>query len=66
MPTNDNIQIVLLKKRVGVKEVAEALGVNCDTVRRYARLGKLPGAKKVGHDWSFDPERINKMFERSR
>ncbi len=52
--------------RMRVPEVAKALGVNCDTVRRYARLGKLPGARKLGHDWTFSAERINRMFERAR
>ncbi len=63
---SSSIQVTLLKKRLDVHEVAESLGVNCDTVRRYARTGQLPGARKQGRDWSFDPERINKFFERAR
>lgn len=31
-----------------VKEAAEILGKNCDTVRRYIKTGKLK-AQKVGH-----------------
>lgn len=56
----------LVKRRVGVREVADALGFNHDTVRRHARLGNIPGARKIGRDWTFDPERINKHFDKAR
>jgi len=54
----------LLKPRVKVRDVASAFGVNCDTIRRWARKGKLPGARRIGKDWTFDPERINAALAR--
>ena len=62
----DRLTSTLVKRRVKVPEVAEALGYNHDTVRRHARLGLIPGARKVGRDWSFDPDRINAMLAKPR
>lgn len=55
----------LMKPRIGVEEVAEALGKKPDTIRRLARKGKIPGARKIGQ-WSFDPDRINAFFAKAR
>lgn len=54
-----------IKRRVNIHEVAAALGKSAHTIRRLARAGKIPGARKLGQ-WSFDPERINAALARPR
>jgi excisionase family DNA binding protein len=44
---------------IGVKEVATYLGVHEETVRRFAREGRLP-AYKPGRSWRFDRDEIRK------
>ena len=58
----DTIQ--LIHPRIGVKELAKALLKSPYTIRKMARAGKLPGAKKIGRDWSFDVEKVNRFLNR--
>ena len=46
------------KKYLTVPEVAERLQCNEDTVRRKAREGKLPVARRVGTKMLFDADAI--------
>ena len=54
----------IIKQRAGVKEIAAALNLSPVTVRRLARQGRLPSAKRIGKNWSFDVERINRFFSK--
>lgn len=51
-----------LRKRLSVSQVAEALSLSCYTVRKMARLRSLPGAVKVGRDWRFDGDKIERFL----
>ena len=44
-----------------VAEVATLLKKSPYTVRKMARLGALPGARKVGRDWRFNGDRIRRF-----
>ena len=44
-----------------VADVAEFLGVSCDTVRANARARKIPGRKVLGK-WKFRPRAIKEML----
>jgi len=43
------------RKTVSIKEVAEALGLDTETIRRDARSGAIPGGfqRKPGGQWRF-------------
>ena len=43
------------------KDVAELMAVHPETVKRLARLGRLPGAYRVGGQWRFAREVIEQM-----
>jgi excisionase family DNA binding protein len=44
-----------------VTELAEYLKVHPSTIYRLVKTGKLPSLR-VGADWRFDPEQINRWF----
>lgn len=44
-----------------VQDVAELMGVHPATIRRLARAGRLPGAYRVGRQWRFAREAIEKL-----
>jgi len=52
-----------LLPRLTVDEMASLYRVAPKTIRRWAREGRLPGARRIGHDWRFslaDIERSQK------
>ena len=59
---HDTSQII--HTRIGVAALATALLKSPYTIRKMARAGKLPGAKKIGRDWSFDAEKVNRWLNR--
>lgn len=45
-----------------IRELAEVAGLHVETVRRLARLGRIPGAYRIGEQW-----RVNrKTWEKHR
>jgi excisionase family DNA binding protein len=44
-----------------VQNVAELMGVHPETVRRLARAGRLAGGYKVGRQWRFAREAIERI-----
>lgn len=50
-----------MERMLTVPEVAAVLRKAPFTVRKRARLGQLPGAKKVGRDWLFNAEKIERF-----
>jgi len=44
-----------------VRDVAQLMGLHPATVRRLARAGRLPGAYRVGRQWRFAREAIEKL-----
>lgn len=42
----------MTKKLLNTKQVAEIIGIDVETLRRWAREGKIE-AFKVGRDWMF-------------
>jgi excisionase family DNA binding protein len=50
---------------VTLREAAEALGVQHDTLRRQVRLGKLR-ARKIGRDWQVTPKEVERYRRESR
>lgn len=48
-----------------LREAAEQLGVQPDTLRRQVRLGKLK-ARKVGRDWHVTPKEVERYRLESR
>lgn len=46
---------------LGIPDVAALIGKSEFTTRKLARLGAIPGAKKVGRDWRFRPDAIAKF-----
>ena len=44
------------RRLFSVEKMAEELGYSVFHLRNYARLGKLPGARKIGRRWYFDIE----------
>ena len=56
----------MIKKDVlTAEEVAEYLRIHPYTVRRLARLGKLPSLK-IGGQWRFKKVDINRLLDRKR
>ena len=55
---------LIIKTRIGVADLAKALLKSPYTIRKMARAGKLPGAKKIGRDWSFEAEKVNRFLSR--
>ena len=47
------------------EKVAETLGVELDTLYRYARKGKIPGLK-VGKAWRFLDGDVREFLQRQR
>lgn len=48
---------------VGKNEAARMLGVSWYTVIRWAKAGEIPGAKKFGRQWRFDPDKLLAMSD---
>jgi len=46
---------------LSVRHVSAVMGVHPATVRRLARAGRLAGAYKVGRQWRFAREAIEKL-----
>jgi excisionase family DNA binding protein len=40
-------------------EAAARLGIHVKTLTRAAREGRVPGARRVGRVWRFDPSQLN-------
>lgn len=40
-------------------DAATRLGVHAKTLTRAARDGRVPGARRVGHGWRFDPATLD-------
>jgi excisionase family DNA binding protein len=51
-----------MKERVKSKEAANILGLTKETVVRMANNGALPGAGKIGGNWTFDKEKLRKFI----
>nr|WP_281414059.1 helix-turn-helix domain-containing protein [Rhodoblastus sphagnicola] len=49
-------------KRIKAKAAAEMLGVTPRTVQNLAGKGELPGAAKIGKQWTFDPKKLVKFI----
>ena len=62
----DRLTSTLVKQRVNIDVVAKALSKSQRTIRRLAAAGRIPGARKLLGQWSFDPDRINAMFAKAR
>ncbi len=43
------------------RQVARQLGVHQETVKRWARTGRLEGVKNISGFWLFDQEDINDL-----
>lgn len=41
-----------------IEEAAVAMQLNEQTVRRYAREGRLPGARRIGGQWRVHPDEL--------
>jgi excisionase family DNA binding protein len=50
-----------MKRDLTVQDVAKLTGVHPATVRRLARVGRLPGAYKMGSLWRFAREGIEEL-----
>ncbi|MFO7958728.1 MAG: helix-turn-helix domain-containing protein [Candidatus Brocadiia bacterium] len=50
-----------MKPDLTVQNVAELMGVHPETVRRLARAGRLSGAYKIGRQWRFAREAIERI-----
>ena len=54
-------------KLLRIKEAADILGVNPETLRRWDKEGKLPAVKvSVRGDRRYKPEDIEKFIERNK
>jgi len=47
-----------MKPMLSVPDVAALIRKSCYTVQKMARLGQLPGAKKIGNEWRFSAVKI--------
>jgi excisionase family DNA binding protein len=45
------------------EEVAEHFGVDPETIRRMARDGKIPGARRIGRLWRIPAEFLDKPLD---
>lgn len=50
------------RRYIGADEVAKIFGVSAATINRWARTGKLKGAR-FGHPWSFLPEDVEAFIK---
>ena len=57
-------EISRIKIRARVPEVAKALCKSEYTIRRMAKKGLLPSARRIGKEWTFDIERLNRWLNR--
>jgi excisionase family DNA binding protein len=53
----------LLMKTYTVKEVADILKLNQETIRRYLRNGKLKGINHNGGNWRITHESLEKYLK---
>jgi len=53
------------KEILTAQEVAKYLRIHSYTVKRLARVGKLPGFK-IGGQWRFDKSQIDKLVNRDK
>ena len=62
---NSKTQIVIagILPLLTVPEVAVLIGESENQVRKLARLGKLPGARKYGRDWKFRRNEMQRHIE---
>ena len=51
-----------MKERVRSAEAADILGLTRETVTRRAAQGNIPGAAKIGGNWTFDREKLRKFI----
>jgi excisionase family DNA binding protein len=45
-----------------VEQVAELITKSAYTVRKMARNGRIPGARKIGRDWRFPHDKVARMI----
>ena len=50
-----------MKPDLTAEDVARLAGVHTATVRRLARAGRLPGAYRIGRQWRFAREAIERL-----
>jgi excisionase family DNA binding protein len=66
METHTNISPAGISAMLTVPEVAALIHKAVVTVRKMARKGALPGAKRVGRDWLFRRGEIQRFVEGKR
>ena len=54
-----------MEKLLTPEDIAEILGIHIETVRRFAREGRLVGVK-IGLDWRFKREDVEEFIEERR
>ena len=54
-------EIAIIKEYLDVEQISKLLGINQQTVRKFARKGILP-AIKIGREWRFSNELIEKYI----
>jgi excisionase family DNA binding protein len=54
------------RKTLSIKEVAKALGLDTETVRRDARTGVIPGGfqRKPGGQWRFKRKELEEWWQK--
>jgi hypothetical protein len=50
--------------RISKTEAAPMLGLSPRALVDAARLGRIPGAARIGRDWTFDPTKLKGLVER--
>jgi hypothetical protein len=54
-----------MAERIQAPAAADILGVSLRKTQYMAAQGKLPGAAKIGQEWTFDPDKL-RAFIRDR
>ena len=50
--------------RISKTVAAPMLGLSPRALVDAARLGRIPGAARIGRDWTFDPTKLRSLVER--
>lgn len=51
------------KNLITLKEAAEQTGVKADTLKNYARRGKIRAFKMAGTRWFIDADSLSNLYE---
>lgn len=56
--------IQAMNNLIPIKEASDRTGIKVDTLKNWARAGKIRAYKMAGTRWYIDPDSLDNLFEK--